>query len=827
MARRELTFRPTRRQLLVGAGVGGALAVGWYVWPREYEGALPEGEDTHGFGPWLTIGRDGVVTVAVPQTEMGQGITTVLPQIVAQELGADWAQVAVQSTPPTGALVNTALAERWAPLWSNLPFTTNWLTGRFARTARFDVTAEGTALVAFEEDARLAGAAARACLAMAAGERWDVAPEECVVEGGLVRHGDKRARFGELAARASAMLPPDPPPLRPEPASEQPLAGLAAPAQTFPRIDAPAKVDGSFPFAADIRLPDMVFASIRHGPPGRRELAGFDADRAAGMDLVAIVRSDRYLVAAARNWWQADRALVAMRPRWTGPGGVDSDAMDAALREGLREEGAVVARIGEEADLPPTAARSVYEIAPAAHAGIEPTCATARYAAGRLELWIATQAPRATCEAAGRAIGIAPRDVTIYPMHAGGSFDARLEKQHAIEVAQIAREIARPVQLTWPRGEDLRALWPRAPMHVECAALLETGGDRRPVLWRTRVAAPPSTHEFGHRLFDNMTPEAAIEAADGTPDPLLCDGAVPPYPIPQVTIEHVPVGIALPTGRLRGNGAAAMGFATESFVDELASLAQVDPFFYRLSLLSGDARGAQVLRRAADLAGWEAGPGADAAAGRQGIAYVRMSLDGAEDSTGDGAGGGREGRIACIARAGIGAGMGQGGARVSRLDAVVDIGRIVNLDIARQQIEGGLLFGLAQVNGTGLRYTDGVARPDRLGAMGLPTLADAVEVNVDFIDSDAAPFDPGELGVAVAPPAICNALFAATGERYRSLPIDVRMPPPPEPQPEAAPEPEPEPEPEPASDMEPDLADPGMGAADGDEFEPLFQEPTP
>ena len=796
--RKRLTPRVSRRQLLVGAGAGGALFVAWYLWPREYRDVLSKDENTHGFGPWLTVAQDNVVTVAVPQLEMGQGVTTLLPQIVAHEMGADWAQVGVQSTPPTGALTNRTLAAHWAPLWANLPRLADdaddFLVERFTARAAFDATAAGTGLFAFENDCRVAGAAARACLAMAAAERWDVEWEECLVEDGTVRHGEKQASFGELAAQAAEMTPPDPPPLRPEPVRESPVPGEAAQVSAWPRLDAPSKVDGSFPFTADIRLPNMLYASIRHGPPGRRELAGFDVERAAGMGAEAVVRSDRYLAVAAESWWQADRALAAMRPRWTGPGGVDTNAIEDALEEGLAQgEGEIVASFGEGADLPPAATRATYALAPAVHAAIEPTCATARYDGGRLELWIATQAPQATREAAARAIGIAATDVALFPVHAGGSFDARLEKQQAIEVAQLAREIGRPVQLTWPRGEDVRALWPRAPMRIECAALLETGGDRRPAQWRTRIAAPSFMREMGHRLFRNMTPEAAIEASAGTPDALACEGAVPPYGFPEVQVEHVPVVIPLPTGRLRGNAVAATAFATESFIDELAILAQFDPFLYRLSLLSNDARGAQVLRRAADLAGWEAGPAVEASAGgRQGIAYVRMDL------------GGRSGLIACVARAQLG----QGGARVARLDAVVDIGRIVNIDLARQQIEGGLLFGLSQVNGAAVRYTDGEARPSSLAAMGLPTLADAPDIAVDFIDSDADPFDPGELGVAVAPPAICNALFAGTGARYRNLPIGVRAAPPPV----AAPPPEPISEPDPM----PEEVPPEASAVEGD-----------
>lgn len=737
--------------------MGGGLLVAWWAWPRSYPPSLQTGAGEHRFGAWLTVAEDGVVTVAVPQLEMGQGVTTVLPQIVAQEMGASWRQIAVATVPPNGAQANVALAAKWAPLWAVLPDLADapdsLLAERFARAESFIATAEGSTLRAYEDDCRAAGAAARAMLAMAAAERWGVAWEECEAEDGLIVHDGKRLRFGELAAQAAQMTVPDPPPLRPSPPGERPAAsGMPGPDE-FPRLDLPAKVDGTYLYAADIRLPGMVYASIRHGPVGLPELVAFDEAAAAGAGLVGLVKAKRWIAAVADSWWRADRALDRMALHFGGPGGVDSEAIEEALDRSVRTGEAIrIASYGDpDALLTRLDPVQRYDIAPAVHAAIETASATARYADGRLELWIASQAPEAAREAAAAAAGLSPGDVVLYPVGAGGSFDARLEKQHAIEIAQIARQIGRPVQLTWPRAEEFKALPPRTPVALVLTAKLSPGEERTPIAWRARLALPATMREFGERLFDNATPEAAIARAGAEADPLACEGAVPPYAIPSVAVDHVTVPLELPTGLLRGNSAVYTGFATESFVDELAREAARDPYLYRMTMLGHDERVAEVLRRATELGEWDGG----GEGSRQGLALIRMDF------------GEASGAIACVAQAQLG----QGGVRVSRLTAVADIGRIVNVDIARQQIEGGLLFGLSLATGSSVSYLGGLPVSARLVDLDLPTLADAPEIVLDLVASDAPPFDPGELGVAVAPPAIANALFAATGVRFRRLPL--------------------------------------------------------
>lgn len=753
----------SRRGLLAGAAAGGGLVVAWWLMPRSYRSPLAPAGTEHVFGAWLKIAEDGVVTVAVPQLEMGQGITTLLPQIVAYELGADWRQVAVEPAPVSGAYANVPLARQWMALWDPAfaglsDRGDNLLALRFAQSQRFNATAGGTSLAAYELPCREAAAAARAMLAQAAAAKWGVSWEACEVDRGFVTHGENRATFGELASAAAGYTPPDPPPLKTEPPRETPLSADIDGAPAYPRIDGPSKVDGSHRFAGDVRLPGMVFASIRHGPESDSVLAGFDKAGAAGIrGLAGVVQSKRWLAVAADTWWSAETALAAMKPRFTIAAPVNSADMAARLGTLLTAGKAhTIAETGYGGEaLQRVDIGRRYEVEPAYATPLESATATAQLVDGRLDLWIAAQAPEQARIAAARAIGIATEKVALYPTPAGGSFDARLEHDHAIEIALIAKALGRPVQLVWPRRDGLIRARPRAPYWMLLGAQISQGGagveGGAIDAMRIRIAAPPAMREFGQRLFANVTASAAMRDTAGLPDPLACEGAVPPYQIPALQVEHIPADIGLPVGRVRGNSYGPTVFAIESFIDEIAAKAGREPLSFRMAMLGSDVRLAACLQRAAQLAGWDGG--ADQSG--QGLACARIG-DGPEAA-----------RIACVATAR----QGEGGVRVIRLSAAADIGRIVNHDIAKQQIEGGLVFGIGIALGNGLRLRAGVPEAENDAALGLPTLADCPEMRIEFIASEAPPADPGEVGAVVAPPAIANALYSATGLRLRRLPL--------------------------------------------------------
>ena len=755
-------MRVSRRGLLIGAAAGGGVLVAYSLSPRRYPLPLDPAPGETAYNAWIKLDRDGVLSVAVPQCEMGQGITTLLPQIVAVELGADWRQVAVEPAAISPAYANPVLAARWAPLWAGVterladaPDAT--LATRFAEREALMVTADGTSLAAYEAPARAAAAAVRSMLAQAAAERWDVAWEECEARDGFILHGKKRLSFAALAVEAASFDPPDPPVLRPEPAHERPGASAAGLATRFQRLDAPAKVDGSFAFAGDVRLPGLVYAAIAHGPIGDATLTGIDEKAAAGIvGLIRVVRAPRWLAAVATNWWAADRALAAMAPRFRVTGGIDSArieaALDAALRRGeaerVVEAGDPDTVIGEKASL-----TARYDVGPALHATVETSTATARITKGQIELWLATQAPEQARRAVAHALQVSQADVVVYPMAAGGSFDRRLEHEVGIEAATIAREVQRPVQLIYSRHQEMLRGWPRTPV----AALLhaKTVGGGEIAALRTRIAVPSTTREFAARLFDRATPLEALDAAEDSSDPLAIEGAQVPYAIPHFALDRVGVRIGLPTGRLSGNAHGYTGFFTESFIDELAHAARREPLSYRIEMLGGDLRLAACLTATARIGEW--GGGFEASG--QGLACHRI-----DDPAGRTGGGGRIAVIATARRD-------ERGVRVDRIAAVADIGRIVNLDIARQQIEGGLVFGLGLALGASTGYARGLPDSSRLASLDLPLLGDCPKIVVDFIDSDAPPFDPGELGVAAVAPAVANALFSATGVRFRRLPL--------------------------------------------------------
>lgn len=765
----------TRRGLLVGAAAGGGLLVAWSLMGPKAGGPLRARDGELAAGAWLRIGPDGIVTVALPVLEMGQGIATVLAQIAATELGADWSRIAVEPAPVDPAYGDAVLAAHWAPLWlpggvaafGNTP--DRFLARRYAARTPLMATADGTALPAFEAPLRAAAATARELLIAAAADEWDVSAVKCRTDHGAVIAGKRRLPFGKLADAASRLSPPDDPPLRPEPARERPPAAggdphpplpkLAAPA--FPRLDLPAKVTGAFRFAGDVRLPGMVFAAIAQGPQGDTVLGRYDAAKAGAVPgFVALVPEKRWLAAVASHWFAADRAIKAAAPTFRGAkGGVaDSGPIESAIDAGLARGSAT--RIAETADPDPLVGppgkppRAVvcarYDVEPALPAALETPTAVARFSGDRLELWLATQAPAAARKAAAKAAGLPVEAVTLTLCHAGGSFEAKLDTRIAAQVATIAKAVRRPVQLMWSRWQDSLATFPRPPLSVELAAAFAKDG-QNPAAWRTRVAMPATAREFGRRLLHGEEPVAALRSAAGEADPLGCAGFVPPYGVSAMAVDHVPVALALPTGPLRANSHGIGCFVTESFVDEMAHAAKREPLSFRMGLLGGQPRLAACLQGVASLATW--GGGGDGSG--QGIACHRIDLVD------------RSGFIAVVATAQ----RGGTGVKVERLSAYVDIGRIVNLDIARQQIEGGLVFGMGLTIGGSTAWARGLPLSGHLRELGLPLLADCPAIDVAFAQSDEPPFDPGELGVAAVGPAIANALFSATGLRFRRLPL--------------------------------------------------------
>ncbi len=727
----------TRRGLLIGGGAGAGLLVGWAIWPRIYLPNLAAAPGEHVFNPFLKIGTDGHVCVIVPQVEMGQGVYTTLPQIVADELGADWRTVAVEAAPSGVPYANTLFAEEWAGdgAWPR------WATDRWARDKGLSVTGGSTSVRGFEARLRQAGAVARALLCVAAAKRWDADWRACDTADGFVIRGNDRMRFGEVAAEAAGLPLPEDVPLRT--GRENRLV-----ARSLPRLDAPAKVDGSAQFSADIRLPDMVYASLTQGPLGDVRLVSIDRKAAMAIPgVIDVIEQPQWVAAVAGNWWAANRAIEVMRPRFATAGSPTSSnvidaALDAAFGEGTRyaETGDVGASF-RGADV----ITAEYRIGLAPHAAPEPMSATAWLDRGELQLWIGTQVPGLAARAAARAIGLDRAQVSIHSMLVGGSFGRRYEVEVAAQVAVLAERMKRPVQLQWSRGEDMRQDRFRPAAVVRMAARVAPG---RIDGLLVKVASPSPTLEMEARLLDGKSADAAMRAADGRSVAAAVAGGIPPYAIPNMALDHHPARIGVPTGDWRGRGHGATCFATECFIDEVAALQGIEPFSFRMGLLGNNPRLGQCLAKVAQLGGWNGGgPGT-----AQGLAVFQMA----------------QSCIAVLAEARI---ADDGHLRVDRLSAVADVGQVINPDIVRQQIGGGLIFGMSVATGAPVTLTRGLAGPANLGALRLPHLADSPHITVELVISSLPPGGAGELATPPAAPAIANALFASVGKRYRHLPL--------------------------------------------------------
>ena len=739
----------SRRQMLVGATAAGGLAIAWSLWPRDYQPNLTAARDEHVFNAFLKIGDDGHISAVVPQCEMGQGVTTLLPQIMADELGADWRTIAVETAPINPLYTNTLLVDEDSAVFTPragvpdfVSDVRSWARREWAVRNAVMLTANSSSVRMFEAPCRAAAAQARALLMMAAAKRWDADWEQCDTQDGFVTFGKRKLRFGEVAAAAALLEPPAEPVYRAS--SADPLYG-----KELTRLDLPAKIDGSANYAGDIRLPDMVFAAIRQGPIGATRLKSIDRKNGmAAPGLLHVVTHERWVAAVARNWWAANRALDRFAPVFETAGTpVSSDAIDAALKTAIKGDGYRISARGDvaEAMRGRRMVAAEYAVAPALHAPIETRTATAAPDGARVRVWVATQAPAQCRDAIARATGLSTANIILFPMMAGGSFDACLEHSVAVQAAIVALQVGRPVQLAWSRAEEIMRLPPRAPARARLTATLNAAGGIDALV--TRIAVPPTNHEVRARLFGNTPANVAQRDAAGSPDAAAVEGAASGYAIPHTAIDHCPADIGLPTGRWRGNADSYTAFFTECFIDEMATRAGTDALSYRIAMLGDAPLVARCLLTATSLGGWEGGLSGTA----QGLACHSM----------------RGSHIALMATAR----QSDRGLQVEQLVAVVDAGRLVNPAIARQQIEGGLIFGLAAAAGATTDYEGGVATARKLGQLGLPRLSQTPQILIEFIESDREPGGLGEIGVPVVAPAIANAMFAATGRRIRRIPL--------------------------------------------------------
>jgi isoquinoline 1-oxidoreductase beta subunit len=704
-----------RRALLIGGGAGVGLIVAYSLWPSHLPSDLAARPGEQPFGNFIKIAKNGQITIAVPQVETGQGIWTALPQIVADELGAAWDTVAVEPAPLASAYANPLAKEEGWP-------------------AGIRITAASTSIRAFEQPLREAAAIARTMLVGAAADRWNVSPQECETADGLVLLGPRTFTFGELAEEAADRSPPRRPQLRQD--SRSRLIG-----QPLRRLDGPAKADGRMRYAGDVRLPDLLFASARLAPPGGR-LRGYSEAAIRGAPGVRhLAAREGWIAIAGDGWWAAERAMKAANPRFSGKRSWAETrlAFEAALDSGDSDEWFSRGDY-DSVTRGSRALAATYFVAPSRHLGLEPLTATARFSGEALEVWAPTQAPGLARQAAARTAGIPAGQVTLYPMPVGEPAGRALESDAIPIAVELARQLKRPVQvrLSQSTSQNHDRVAPGALARM--TALPGEGGIT--AAWQMRVVTADGLGAALARLSDTDAPGRLGRTA--------LDGSVPPYSIPNARIQSIRAGLPFAVGYMRGSPQRELTFFTESFIDELARAAGMEPLAFRMSMLGGNGRLARCLQGAARLARWDGGgPGST-------MGIAGCSAYGSH--------------IGLVATASIGEDQ---RVKAHRLVAVVDCGRVMNSGLVTQQIESGLIWALAQASAPQPEWVAGMPRAGPLGAAGLPRIGDTPEIFVNVLSSSEPPGGISGLATAALAPAVANAIYAGTGKRLRSLPFEV------------------------------------------------------
>jgi|TARA_R100000501_G_scaffold10060_3_gene19931 isoquinoline 1-oxidoreductase beta subunit len=727
----------TRRKLLIGAAAATGLVIGYTVWPRDRAFNFPLREDETLINGFLKIAVDGRITVACPQAEMGQGVYTALPQLLAGELGADWRMVGVEPAPLHPLYANRAFAaDAGASMPSFIGNIVNWAAVSIVEQIELQATGGSTSIKAFWEPLRLAGAAARELFIRAAARQLDVDPADLDTANGFVEGAGRRASFAELVALIDPDDAPASPRLRPRPA----LIG-----RSVPRLDVPSKVNGSAMFGADVRLPDMVYAAVRGAPHGYQERSTFggEAARQAPRTL-AVVEGEGWHATVAETWWAARQALDLTDAEYHGDELADSAAIDAAMQEALDdgERGTAFLEVGDALDAlaqgPSVSAD--YGVPFLAHACLEPMTATVRLTDGNAEIWVPTQSQTLVAWKVADALGIATRDVRVYPTLLGGGFGRKAEVDCAVQAAIIAQKVGRPVQLIWHREEDTARDMFRPAVRARMTGAL--GPDKRIAALDAKLAAP----NLGASLTRRMMP---FFASDGDSAAMVKGVGDGPYIIPNLRVAHVDVPTPVPLGYWRSVEHSYAAFFKEGFMDEMAARAGLDPLAFRLRHMDENSAQARVLMLASSR-----GTLAAAVPERHGKGIALHSSFGSH--------------VAQVAEVEVPSAE---EIIVRRVTCVIDCGQVVNPDIVRAQMEGGIIFGLSAALHGKIEFEGGEPTAQNFDGYPLLRMDEAPEIDVHIVPSDAPPGGVGEPGVPPIAPAVANAVFAATGRRLRSMPF--------------------------------------------------------
>jgi len=701
---------PLSRREFVAAGVaaGAGLVVGFY---------LPHGRhgNKEAFSPnaYLRITPDNKVTIVVARSEMGQGVRTALPMILAEELEADWKQIEIEQAG--------------------------------ASTLYGDQTTGGSASVRTTWDPmRKAGAAAREMLISAAALTWGVSRSSCSAQSGSVVHAasNRKLNYGQLAEKAATL--PIPSDVTLKQAKDYKIVG-----QRLARVDTPSKVRGEAGFGIDFRMPGMKYAVLSRCPTIGGKVTSFDdkeSKKISGVSYVGKI-SDAAVAVVADSVWGAMEGRRMLNVTWDdGPNkDLNTAAMMQTLKQTAAKKGASLYSVGDAAKAKGRRITAEYQLPFMAHAPMEPGNCAAHYSASGCELWAPTQVPQDCRDSVATAVGLDPDQVKVNVTLMGGGFGRRLEHDYAVEAALVSKATGGPVKVIWTREDDMRFSTYRPASLHQLSAVLDGAG--WPVAFTHRIIAPSISGQKG-------------QPTPGGVDPDLPDEAAFVYGTENVLIESVIAETPVPLGWMRSVYALQAGFASESFIDELALAAGKDPFEYRLHMLAKDqdiqfftttwhtARMRGVLQLAAEKAGWNK----PLPAGRfRGIACF--------------------GCFSSYMAEVVEISMENETPRVHRVVAAVDCGQVVNPGILEQQVPGGIVYALSNALRAKITIEKGRVVQGNFDDYAPLRMDETPVVEVYAVPSTEVPTGIGEPSVPPLAPALCNAIYAATKKRIRALPI--------------------------------------------------------
>jgi isoquinoline 1-oxidoreductase subunit beta len=700
---------PISRREFVAAGVaaGTGLVIGFYL---PHRGPKP---DIFSPNAYLRITPENKITIVCARSEMGQGVRTALPMILAEELEADWKQIEIEQAG--------------------------------ASTLFGDQSTGGSASIRTTWDPmRKAGAAAREMLISAAALTWDVPRSGCTAENSRVKHAasGRSLSYGELVGKAATLPIPTDVPLKQS--KDYKIVG-----QRLPRVDSPGKVKGEAVFGIDLRLPGMKLAVLSRCPTIGGKVSSFDDKESRKISGVSYVGKigDSAVAVVADSMWSAMEGRRVLNVTWDdGPNkDLNTAAVVASLKQAAAKKGVNIYSAGDPAKASGRHIAAEYELPFMAHAPMEPGNCTAHFRGSSCELWAPTQVPQDCRDSVAQAVALDPDQVKVNVTLMGGAFGRRLEHDYAVEAALVSKAIQAPVKVIWTREDDMRfSTYRPASLHHLDAAI---DGSGFPVALTHRIISPSISGQKG-------------QPTPGNVDPDLPDEAGPVYGIPNYSIEYVMTETPVPLGWMRSVYALQAAFALESFIDELAVAAGKDPLQYRLHLLAKDqdlqyftntwktARMRGVLQLAAEKAGWDK----PLPAGRsRGVAcfgcfasymaeIVEVSMENAQP-------------------------------RVHRVVAAVDCGQVVNPSILEQQIQGGVVYALANALRAKITIEKGRVVQGNFDDYAPLRMDETPTVEVYAVGSTESPTGIGEPSVPPLAPALCSAMYAATKKRIRTLPI--------------------------------------------------------